>query len=280
MSSGMKYFKSIPFVLALALMLGSCEKQENKIFFEGGTEPVLTASKTALALSPTTESEEAIRFNWTNPNYLFTTGVSSQDVNYTLELDTLGGNFKSGAKSSQSISRDLTKSFTGLELNSLLGNTMLLQFGRRYTIEARVISSLAGNAVPLTSNKVSFTATPYAPPPKVPLPDAGTLWVTGDAFNSGWSNPLGTPFDVAQKFTKVSNTVYELVVQMKGGGAYKMIQEQGNWGTQYHMLNGGTWEGGNLEKKDADPAFPGAPTAGTYKITVNFQTGTFRVVKQ
>jgi hypothetical protein len=67
---------------------------------------------------------------------------------------------------------------------------------------------------------------------------------------------------------------------MKGGGAYKMIQEQGNWGTQYHMLNGGTWEGGSLEKKDADPAFPGAPTAGTYKITVNFQTGTFSVVKQ
>jgi hypothetical protein len=46
------------------------------------------------------------------------------------------------------------------------------------------------------------------------------------------------------------------------------------------MLNGGTWEGGSLEKKDADPAFPGAPTAGTYKITVNFQTGTFSVVKQ
>jgi hypothetical protein len=114
----------------------------------------------------------------------------------------------------------------------------------------------------------------------VPVPDAGTLWVTGDAYASSWSNPLPTPFDVSQRFTRVSNTLYELVVDMKGGGAYKMIQEQGNWGTQYHMLSGGTWEGGNINKKDSDPAFPGPPTAGRYKITVDFQLGTFRVVKQ
>lgn len=276
----MKYFKSIPFVLALALLLGSCEKQENKIYFEGGKEPVLTSSKTALNLSPDNESQEALKLSWTNPDYTFTTGVSSQDVNYTLEMDTLGGNFKSGAKYATSISRELSKSYTGLELNSILGNTMLLKFGRQYTIETRVTSSLGNGAVPLVSNKVSYTVTPYAPPPKVPVPDAGTLWVTGDAFNSSWSNPLPSPFDVQQKFTKVSNTLYELVVDMKGGGAYKLIQEQGNWGTQYHMLSGGTWEGGKIEKKDADPAFPGAPTAGRYKITVDFQLGTFSVVKQ
>lgn len=273
----MKYFKSIPFVLALALLLGSCEKQENKIYFEGGKEPVLTASKTAVNLSPSNESEEALRLNWTNPDYTFTTGVSSQDVNYTLEMDTLGGNFNSGAKYATSISKDLTKSFTGLELNSLLGNTMLLKFGRQYTIETRVISSLAANAVPLTSNKVSFTVTPYAPPPKVVLPTNGRLWVTGDAFASGWTN---TPPSPSQEFTKVSNTKYELVVEMKGGGAYKLIQDQGDWSTQYHMLSGGTWEGGKFEKKDSDPGFPGAPTAGTYKITMDFQLGTYSVVKQ
>jgi len=276
----MKYITSTSFVLVFSLLLGSCEKQENKVYFEGGKNPVLTANKTAVSLSPTIESQEAIRLNWTNPDYMFTTGVSSQDVNYTLEMDTLGGNFKSGARYAQSISRDLTKSFSVLELNSILGNTMLLRFGRPYTIESRVISTLGSGAVPLTSNKVSFSVTPYAPPPKVPVPDAGTLWVTGDAYASSWSNPLPTPFDVSQRFARVSNTLYELVVDMKGGGAYKMIQEQGNWGTQYHMLSGGTWEGGNINKKDSDPAFPGPPTAGRYKITVDFQLGTFRVVKQ
>jgi len=276
----MKYIKSIPFVLALALVLGSCEKQENKIYLEGGNQPVLTSTKTSVALSPFTENQEALKLTWTNPDYTFTTGVSSQDVNYTLEMDTLGGNFSSGAKYAQSISRELQRSFTGLELNSILGNSMLLKFGRSYTIESRVISSLGSGAVPLISNKVSFAVTPYAPPPKVPVPEASTLWVTGDAFSSGWSNPLPGPYDVSQKFTKVSSTMYELVVDMAGNGAYKMIQEQGNWGTQYHMVTGGTWEGGKLEKKDADPGFAGPPTAGRYKITVDFQTGTFTVVKQ
>jgi starch-binding outer membrane protein SusE/F len=276
----MKYLKSIPFVLALTLMLGSCEKQENKVYFEGGTEPVLTSTKTVVVLDPKTETQEILRLNWTNPDYAFTTGVSSQDVNYTLEMDTLGGNFASGAKYAQSISRELVRSFTGFELNSILGNSMLLKFGKAYTIETRVISSLGTGAVPLTSNKVSYTVTPYAPPPKVPVPEASTLWATGNAFESDWANPLPSPYDASQKFTKVSSTVYELTVAMKGGGNYKLIQEQGNWGTQYHMITGGTWEGGSLEKKDADPGFIGAPTAGNYKIRVDFQLGTFTVVKQ
>lgn len=46
------------------------------------------------------------------------------------------------------------------------------------------------------------------------------------------------------------------------------------------MLAGGTWEGGDFEKKDSDPQFPGPPTSGTYKITVDFQRGKFIVVKQ
>jgi hypothetical protein len=91
---------------------------------------------------------------------------------------------------------------------------------------------------------------------------------------------LANPYDGSQKFTRNSNTLFELVVAMPGGGNYKLIQEQGNWGTQYHMLTGGTWESGKLEKKDADPGFPGPPSAGTYKITVNFQDGVYNVVKQ
>jgi starch-binding outer membrane protein SusE/F len=262
-------------------LLESCEKEENKIFYEGGTAPVLTSSTNTVSLKPppADESVEALKLNWTNPNYTFTTGVSSQDVSYTLEMDTVGVNFGSPGKYTTSISKELTKSFTVLELNNILGNSMLLKPGRTYTIEARIKSSLAANAVSLTSNKVSFTATPYAPPPKVEPPTAGTLWATGDAFASNWANPLPAPYDVSQKFTKLSNTLYELVVTMPGGGNYKLIQEQGNWGTQYHMKSGSS-AGGVFEKKDADPAFPGPSSAGTYKITFDFQLGNFTVVKQ
>ncbi len=266
-------------MLVAAFLLWSCEKDENKIYFDGGTAPVLTASTSAVKLSPADEPLEAIKLNWTNPDYFFTTGPSSHDVNYTLEMDTLGGNFTSSNKYVTTISRDLSKSFTVLEMNGILGNTMLLKTGRQYTIETRISSSLASNAVPLTSNKVSFTATPYTPPPKVEPPTAGTLWATGDAFTSSWANPLPAPYDVSQKFTKLSNTLYELTVTMPGGGGYKLIQEQGNWDTQYHMVTGSS-AGGVFEKKNSDPQFPGPSTAGTYKITVDFQLGTFTVVKQ
>jgi starch-binding outer membrane protein SusE/F len=277
-----KYIKSLGMLLILAFVLGSCEKQENRIYLEEGTAPLLTSSTTAVALTPppADESKEAVRFKWSNPDYKFTTGVSSQDVNYLLELDTLGGNFASKTKYSTNISKDLEKGFTVLELNSIFGNTMLLKFGKQYTIEARVTSSLSTGAAKLVSNKVSFTATPYAPPPKVEPPTAGTLWATGNAFTSDWQNPLVAPYDVSQKFTKVSNTLYELTVAMPGGGNFKLIQEQGVWGTQYHMISGGTWESGEFRKRDAEPGFIGPPTAGTYKLSFDFQIGKFTVIKQ
>lgn len=273
------------FSLLLALVsFFACKKVENKISYESGSTPLLTASTAAVKLEAGDEAKTAISFNWTNPEYRFTTGISSQDVKYTFEIDTLGGNFKSSKKFTTVFAKDLSKTYTVGELNAIFGNTMQLQLDprRSFTFQVRVTSSLGvgTDVVPLTSNVVTFTASPFPPPPKVPTPLASTLWMTGDATPSSWSNPLPSPYDVSQKFTKKSTTLYEITVALPGGGGYKLIQAQGDWGTQYHMLAGGSWQGGEFEKKDADPAFPGPPTAGTYKITVDFQLGLFSVVKQ
>ena len=282
----MKHIFQLLFSSILLLAIISCKKAENKVYFEGGTPPQLSASTSNVVLEPGTESNVALVLNWTNPDYDFTTGISSQDVTYSLEMDTMGGNFSSSNKVTTVIAKDTRKVYTVGELNGILGNTMVLQLDprRSYTLQARVTSSISvsggGAAAKLTSNVISFTTKPFAPPPKVPPPTNGTLWATGDAFASGWGNPLPAPYDVSQQFTKVSNTLYEATVSMVGGGGYKLIQIQGDWGTQYHMLAGGTWQGGNIEKKDSDPQFPGGPTAGTYKITVDFQLGKFSVVKQ
>jgi hypothetical protein len=282
----MKHISQLLFSSIFLLAITSCKKAEDKVFFEGGNPPQLSASTNNVVLEPGSESNTALVLNWTNPDYKFTTGISSQDVTYTLELDTLGGNFSSSNKVTTVVSKDTRKVYTVGELNGILGNSMVLQLDprRTYTMQTRVTSSISvsggGSAAKLTSNVISFTTKPFAPPPKVPPPTNGTLWATGDAFASGWGNPLPPPYDVSQQFTKVSNTLYEATVSMVGGGGYKLIQIQGDWGTQYHMLAGGTWQGGNIEKKDSDPQFPGGPTAGTYKITVDFQLGKFSVVKQ
>ena len=267
------------FTSLVLLAIISCKKEETKDYYEGGTAPKLTASASTVTLEPGQEANTAIILNWTNPDYKFTSGPSSMDVTYTLELDTMGANFGSSKKYTTVISKDLNKVFTVAELNGILGNTMLLQLSPRrdYTMQMRVVASI-GSVVKLPSNTITFTTKPFAPPPKVNPPAAGNLWVVGDASSAGWSNPLPSPYDASQKFTKVSNTLYELTLNMPGGGGYKLIQIQGDWGTQYHMTTG-TWDGGNLEQKDSDPQFPGPPGAGQYKITVNFQLGTYTVVK-
>lgn len=277
----MKFFS--PYILITSFLVAglmSCTKDENKIFFEGGTPPALTANATGtIPLSFANSDQEAITLKWTNPNYRFTTGVSSQDVSYLVEIDRAGANFASTSKQTVAVSQDLSLTLTQAKMNDYLLNQLVLTPGVASDIEIRVIASLNNRAVPLISNVLKFRVTPYAIPPKVEPPTAGTLWMTGDAAPSSWANPLPNPYDNTQKFTRISNTLYELTIALPGGGGYKLIQEQGNWGSQYHMLPGGTWEGGDFEKRDADPQFPGPPSAGNYKITVDFQRGKFFVVK-
>lgn len=269
------------FVMAVAAMtiFSSCEKEEVKEVYIGGTAPVLSSSVSgSIPLGFLTQDQPAVKFSWTNPEYEFASGVSSQDVNYTLEIDVTGNGFTGPNKKSVSISKDLSASYTQKEFNIVLSD-LKLKLNVAASIDVRLVASLGPNATKLFSNILKFAVTPFAPPPKVPIPTQGNLWVIGDAFASGWNNPLPSPFVTTQKFTQVSPTLYELVVAFKGGGYYKMLQDNGVWGTQYHMVAGDA-TGGTFEKKDADPAFVGPAAAGNYKIVVDFQAGTFTVTKQ
>jgi starch-binding outer membrane protein SusE/F len=268
--------------LLLASLVWSCSKDEKKIYLEGGTAPVLSANKTELVLTDATKDEDAVTFSWTNPNYTFTTGVSSQDVTYYLEVDTAGANFTNPNKLTVSISNDMELTFTVGELNAYLSNTMLLKTGVSHNLEFRIKSTLRNNTAAFYSNVLSMTAIPFLPPPKVAPPTEGTLWLVGDAAAGGWNNPLSAPYDVTQKFTQDPNvsTLYTLTVDFIGGGGYKLVQKMGVWGTQYHALDGSILSGGDFEMKDSDPQFPGPATAGTYLVTVDFQLGKYYVVAQ
>lgn len=271
------------FLFAMLTMLAwSCSKDEKKIYYEGGTAPVLEATATDLVLTDATKTEEAVTFSWTNPNYMFTTGVSSQNVYYILEIDTVGANFSSPNKQSVAITSNLDQTFTVGEINTILANGLLLKTGMLHNIEVRVKSTLVNNSAALYSNVLQMTAIPFMPPPKVAIPIEGTLWLVGNATAGGWNNPLLSPYDVTQKFTQDPNvnTLYTLTVDFIGGGGYKLVQKMGVWGTQYHALDGGVVSGGDFEMKDSDPQFPGPAEAGTYKVTVDFQLGKYYVEKQ
>lgn len=278
-----KIFKTLITIVMLASFFTGCKKEENKVFFEGGTVPVLTPSSTAaLTLLDANKANTAIKFTWTNPNYQFTTGVSSQDVSYTLQVDTTGANFTNPNIQEIAISKDLEKSFTVKELNTVLIKLLLLE-NINHSIEFRLKASLVNGAVPLYSNVVKIVVKPYLDV-AIPISTTGNLYVTGDATAEGWTNSPSS----AQKMTKISNTEYSFTMSMAPGKYYKFLTTPGFWQPQYGLKtgSGGTSSSGELGLNNQTPQYPSDPdaiptpsTAGTYKINVNFKTGKYTVTQ-
>ena len=280
-----KILQSLIYLSFALVFFASCEKDEVRDTFEGGTAPVFTASvKDSIGLNYNTEADKAVTLSWSNPNYKFASGVSSQNVSYTLEIDTAGANFNGPYKRTVSISQDLSVTYTQKAFNILISD-LKVKPGKVAQLEIRVTASLGSTATNLTSNKLTFKVLPYAPPPKVPVPTAGTLWVTGSAFASGWSNPMVAPYNTTQRFRRdATNPLLYIIdnVTFNASGFYKLIQTQGVWGTQYRPaptdVNNVDPLAGEFEKRDADPGFK-SPGAGNYKVEFNFQTGKYKLTR-
>ena len=93
--------KTLLATLVLAVVFVSCKKEMNNITYQGGTAPVLTASTAGpivLDIAKKNDPTPILTLNWTNPNYTFSTGLSSQDVIYTIQIDTTGSNFSNPGK--------------------------------------------------------------------------------------------------------------------------------------------------------------------------------------
>lgn len=278
----MKHILKIASVfLFAALTLVACKKDESTVSYSNGTNPVLTASVatgSTINLDPNKKTDEAVGLNWTNPNYSFSTGPNTQAVTYTIEIDTLGANFTSGNKVKVIVSTDLAKSLTIETLNRGLVNDLKLTAGKEYTIEMRVVSSLGNNAAALVSNSYKYKLTPFEIL-KVPMPASGKLFMVGSTTPGGWNNPVPVP---SQEFTLINPYTFELTLNLTANDSYLLLPVNGSWGDKY----GGTGSSNNSNNPDEDDFSRGgsdlkAPAvSGSYKITVNFKTGKFKLVKQ
>jgi len=277
-------FKLLSAFLVCTSVFFSCKKDEHQVIYEGGTEPTLTASSTSpLVLTNANKDNTAIKFSWTNPDYKFNTGISSQDVTYVLQVDTTGAKFSSPSIQEVAISKNLSVSFTVKELNTILTKLEMLE-NIPHNIEFRVKSTLVNNSVPLYSNVIKIVITPYLDV-AIPIPNTGELFITGDACPSGWTNNPPQ----AQKCTKVSNTEYNITMTFTSGKYYKFLTTLNAWQPQYGVKigSGGDAAGGELGLNNQTPQYPSDPdaiptsaVAGTYKVTLNFKTGKYTVVKQ
>ena len=222
----MKHLSKIFILSAIIILVWSCKKDEKRVIFTGGTAPVLTASKSdSIPLSFITKDNEALQLSWTNPNYQFNTGISSLNVNYTIEIDTAGANFTNPNKQVISLGTDLSRTFTQSAFNDYLLNQLQLMPAMSHNIEIRVTSTLVGGAEALSSSVLGFKVIPYAIPPKVMPPTTGHLYLVGNATPggdaSGWNNPVPVP---SQEFTQINPTLYEITIPLIGGKEYLFYQ--------------------------------------------------------
>ena len=149
----MKYIIKSLLLLALTSAFFSCTKDENQVIFEGGTKPVLSSSTATVPMSFVNKDKPAITISWTNPNYMFNTGLSSQDVSYLVEIDTVGSTFTNPQRQSITVIKDMNVTLTQGELNGYLLNQLLLKADMNHEIAMRVTASLGGNTCLLYTSR-------------------------------------------------------------------------------------------------------------------------------
>ena len=259
----------------LGTVLFSCKKDEQQNFFRGGKDLVLqsTPASGTFVFLRIDNANPFATFSWTNPEYVFSTGVSSQNVTYTLEAKLASSPTWIATKT---VSSALSKVFTVKEINDEVltpGTALNLDPGVAQNVQMRMRASLANAPETFTySNVFSFTLTPYSNDPD--------LWITGDATTSSWTNTPPLP----QKFTYNRATQKFTIIQaFVPGKYYKFLTTQGRWQPQWGLTSGATASGGSIagnpDTQSGDPdAIPTPGVAGNYRITVDIINRTFTTV--
>ncbi len=253
----------------LLLVVAGCEKARDLPYYKSGNAVVLSASSNAVAPQPADSNNIALSFTWTSPNY----AVDSSLQKFIVQVDAAGNQFKNAIEKVV-----IAKMDTGIIAKELNAFAVARQweFGKPYKMEARVISSYENNNDQKISNVVAFDYTPYKVPPKVALPESGTLFLVGDATQGGWSNPVPIP---SQGFTRLDETTFAGVFNLNGGKQYLVLPENGNWGKKYSIADqgvAGVASGGDFGF-GLDKNFIGPDNSGWYKIVLDFQHGKYTV---
>jgi len=286
------HFKILAFIAVAAILFTACKKDEAQIVFKGGSAPVLTstvATGDTLPLISDDSLNTALTLSWTNPNYQFSDGISSLNVTYYLQIDTMGANFSSPNMQTIAINSALDTSFTVTQFNAIIGNGLQVAFGEPHNIQIRIVSFLApvnsptlSNASTLYSNVYNYIVTPYAPPPVVAPPSSGTLFITGSATPDSWmvgGTPSSVTSPINQQMTQVTPLLYTITLSLIGGQQFLLVPVAGDWSNKYATSNASSATNGGSFSYNAANNFNGPATSGTYTVTFNFQTGLYTITQ-
>lgn len=192
------------------LMLASCKKDETKVVADpanakGGT---LSASASTLVLTKATETNTAVTFTVTQPNF----GYAAAPTN-TLQLDVSGDNFAS-PKEVVLAAKAGSVAYTGLDFNAL-ALSLNMKTGVAAPMQIRVKSQISTGIAPVYSNVVTVTVTPYPLISYVYVPGAYQGWTpaTADSLKSATGNGVYTGII---NFTGSSDLTFKVTSDKKG----------------------------------------------------------------
>jgi hypothetical protein len=266
----MKHISKFLFsALMIVTIFAACDKADDAPLYGLGSTPTLNASATTVAAVAADSNKVGLTLSWTNPKY----ATDSATEKYIVEIDSTGRNFSKAI--SKTVTGALTTSFTNKELNTILLGYGFA-FNTAYDVDVRVTSSYGNNNEQYKTNVLKIKMTPYVIPPKVTPPASGHLFLVGDATAGGWNNPVPVP---TQEFGKVDNLTYVGVFTLSAAHEYLVLPVNGDWTNKFSVANKslpGLNAGGDFAYNASDN-FPGPTAAGTYKITLDFQAGKFKV---
>lgn len=141
------------------LIIPGCTKVADLPYYQKGVDPDLGVSP-SVVITPTSadNNKTVLTLNWSDPKY----ATDSNHVKFVIEIDSAGRNFSKAF--SRTVTKTLTTSFTGRDLNTILVNYGYA-LGKAVKLDVRVVSSYSNNNDRHVSNVVQITATPYSDPP-------------------------------------------------------------------------------------------------------------------
>jgi len=246
-----KIINSLFALIIVSIGFTSCEDINDRVILnpdvEATTELIIQEAS-PIVLLEANQNEIALHTNWAEPDFGFDAAPT-----YKLLIDLTTGDF-SNAKSLD-VGNNLERTFTNLELNSIA-----LALGA----EADVASSLSiklqgfiGNQLLINSSAKTIDITPYSS-----ILDLSTTWgVVGSAAND-WGATLDLPF-----FTTSTPGVLVAYVTLIDGEI--KFRENNEWTNDY----GDNDADGTLDTGGSNIAV----TAGSYKITMNLNTLTYKI---
>lgn len=104
------------------------------------------------------------------------------------------------------------------------------------------------------------------------------LFIVGGATPGGWGNPVPVP---SQQLTRRNAVQWDVVLNFTSGEKYLLLPTNGDWSRKFGAddpLAPGAGLGGKIKPEGAD--IPAPSTSGSYKLTVDFYAGTYKLVAQ